>query len=91
MGLTRAARFAVAARCPGRRSGPAAILHARVQAPAPRGTLPNIASIVMRLGALRSSAPAIHGFATPLRFNAALCRRMAKLSKAKPSRLMTVP
>ncbi len=54
----------------------------------PRGTLPNIASIVMLRGALRSSAPAIHGFATPLRISAALCHRMAKLSKTRPSRLL---
>ena len=78
--------LAVTARCPGRRSGPSAILHARVQAPrparSPRGTLPDLVAGASSSIAWLDRAPAIHGFATPLRFSAYLCRRMARLSKA---------
>ena len=78
--------LAVTARCPGRRSGPSAILHARVQAPrparSPRGTLPDLVAGASSSIAWLDRAHAIHGFATPLRFSAYLCRRMARLSKA---------
>lgn len=48
----------------------------------PRGTLPDLVSTATRRLALPSYAPAIHGFATPLRIRATLCRRTAKPSRA---------
>ena len=79
--------LAVTARCPYRRSGPAA--HPACPRPgsrparSPRGTLPDLVSTATRRLALPSYAPAIHGFATPLRISAALCRRMAKAEQSK--------
>lgn len=64
----------VTARRPCRRPGPSAILLARVQAPVPRGTLPDFVSTATRRLAPPSYAPAIRGCATPLRTSATLCR-----------------
>lgn len=69
VGLTRAARVAVTARCPCRRSGPSAILHARVRAPGARLTWSPRAHFPCR-----AAPPAIRGCATPSRFKADLCR-----------------
>ena len=78
--------LAVTARCPYRRSGPAA--HPACPRPgsrparSPRGTLPDLVSTATRRIALPSYAAAIHGFATPLRISATLCRRAAERSRA---------
>lgn len=48
----------------------------------PRGKLPDLVAGASSSIAWLDRAPAIHGFATPLRFSAYLCRRMARLSKA---------
>lgn len=74
----------VTARCPVRRPGPSAILHARVRAPVARllrypcGAVP-ISSPPLRVDLLcRATPPAIRGSTTPLRISATLCRCIAE-------------
>lgn len=69
----------VTARCPVRRSGPSA----NPAHPRP-GSRPARDASRSRFGCRdsQSNAPAIHGFATPLRISATLCRRTAKPSRA---------
>lgn len=71
-----------------RRSGPAAILHARVQAPVPRGTLPDLVSTATRRLALPSYAPAIRGCATPLRVQVSRCIAVGAPGRAVPLRCL---
>lgn len=75
--------LAVTARCPVRRSGPSATLHARVQAPVPRGTLPDLVSAA----AIRRATPPPFAAVLLLRASALLIA-VAWQSEAEPSRLI---
>lgn len=78
--------LAVTARCPVRRSGPSATLHARVQAPVPRGTLPDLVSAA---AIRRATAPP---FAAVLLLRAsALLIAVAWQSAAEPSHFVAAP
>ena len=75
--------LAVTARCPVRRSGPSATLHARVQAPVPRWTLPDLVSAA----AIRRATPPPFAAVLLLRASALLIA-VAWQSEAEPSRLI---
>ena len=97
VGLTRAARVAVTARCPCATTASVSayastapssglqqarpLRHPACQRP---GSRPARDASRSRFGCCdsQSNAPAMHGFATPLRISAALCRRTAKPSRA---------
>lgn len=84
--------LAVTARRPCRRSGPSATLHARVQAPVPRGTLPDLVSAAAirratpppfaALGCFAFSSRTPLCSASPLRCRAGLRRRVILHFKA---------
>ena len=78
--------LAVTARRPCRRSGPSATLHARVQAPVPRGTLPDLVSAA----AIRRAAPPPFAALLLLRASALLIA-VAWQSAAEPSHFVAAP
>ncbi len=78
--------LAVTARCPVRRPGPSATLHARVQAPVPRGTLPDLVSAA----AIRRATPPPFAALLLLRASALLIA-VAWQSAAEPSHFVAAP
>lgn len=78
--------LAVTARRPYRRSGPSATLHARVQAPVPRGTLPDLVSTA----AIRRATPPPFTALLLLRASALLIA-VAWQSAAEPSHFVAAP